>query len=66
MSRGPLRFKQADVTRAVRAVAAAGVDVREVVVDTDGAIRVIVGAPPTAPDRHANEWDSVFNEPPAS
>jgi hypothetical protein len=49
MGRSPLRFKQTDVTRAVRAVVAAGVEVREVMVDANGAIRVITGkveAPP--------------------
>lgn len=45
MSRGPLRFKQSDVTKAVRAVVAAGIAVREVVVDANGAIRIIVGEP---------------------
>jgi hypothetical protein len=45
MSRGPLRFKQSDVTKAVRAVVAAGIGVREVVVDANGAIRIIVGEP---------------------
>jgi hypothetical protein len=59
MSRGPLRFKQADVTRAVRAVTAAGVEVREVMVDANGAIRVIVGKPPAVPDG-INEWDAVY------
>jgi hypothetical protein len=59
MSRGPLRFKQADVTRAVRAVTAAGVEVREVMVDASGAIRVIVGKPTAVPDG-INEWDAVY------
>jgi hypothetical protein len=45
MSREPLRFKQSDVTKAVRAVVAAGIGVREVVVDANGAIRIIVGEP---------------------
>lgn len=49
MSRGPLRFKQTDVTRAVRAVVAAGVEVREVMVDAHGAIRVITGKAETPP-----------------
>jgi hypothetical protein len=64
MSRGPLRFKQTDVTRAVRACRAAGVEIREVVVDASGAIRVIVGAPPPTPNGHANEWDTVYDAPP--
>jgi hypothetical protein len=49
MSRGPLRFKQADVTRAVRAVTAAGVEIREVVIDSTGAIRLIAGKPANSP-----------------
>jgi hypothetical protein len=49
MSRGPLRFKQADVTRAVRAVIAAGVEIREVVIDSTGAIRLIAGKPENIP-----------------
>jgi hypothetical protein len=51
MSRSPLRFKQTDVARALRAVVAAGVEVREMTVDANGAIRVITGkveAPPIA------------------
>jgi hypothetical protein len=49
MSRGRCKFTQADVTKAVRAVIAAGVDVREVMVDANGAIRVIVGKVETPP-----------------
>lgn len=45
MSRGRCKFTQADVTKAVRAVVAAGIGVREVVVDANGAIRIIVGEP---------------------
>jgi hypothetical protein len=49
MSRSPLPFKQADVTRAVRAVTAAGVEIREVVIDSTGAIRIIAGKPVNSP-----------------
>jgi hypothetical protein len=58
MSRSPVRFKQTDVTRAVRAVVAAGVEVREVMVDANGAIRVITGkveAPPIG-NRALEKW----------
>jgi hypothetical protein len=64
MGRGPLKFKQTDVKQAVRAVVAAGIDVREVVIDTDGRIRVITGSPTIVPNG-TNEWDSVY-EPPAA
>jgi hypothetical protein len=43
----------------VRAVVAAGVDVREVMVDANGAIRVIVGKPTSVADV-INEWDAVY------
>jgi hypothetical protein len=43
MSRGPQTFRQGDVTRAVRAVVAAGVSVAKVEVDKDGRIIVVVG-----------------------
>jgi hypothetical protein len=45
MSRRPCVFRQRDVTRAVKAVAAAGVTVAKVEVDKDGKIVVVVGEP---------------------
>ena len=43
MARGPCTFRQTDVTRAVKAVRAAGVEVAKVVVDKDGKIIVVTG-----------------------
>src|SRR5262249_22622306 len=60
MARAPSRFRQGDVTRAVKAVVAAGVEVREVLVDTDGKIRVIAGKPANEAHGPQNEWDSVY------
>ena len=45
MARGPCTFKQGDVTRMVKGVVAAGVDVMRVEVDTDGRIVVFAGKP---------------------
>ena len=45
MPRGPCTFKQGDVTRMVKGVLAAGVDVMRVEVDMDGRIVVIAGKP---------------------
>jgi hypothetical protein len=43
MSRCPCTFRQADVTKAVKAVVAAGVEVARVEVDRAGKIVVIAG-----------------------
>jgi hypothetical protein len=45
MPRGQCTFKQSDVTRAVKAVVAAGVGVARVEVDRSGKIIVIAGLP---------------------
>jgi hypothetical protein len=59
--RPPLTFRQADVTRAVKAVVAAGVDIARVEVDRAGTIRIItVKAEPNGKaSEEVNEWDST-------
>jgi hypothetical protein len=61
MSRGPRIFKQTDVTRAVKAVVAAGVEVARVEVEKDGRIVVIAGKPESnrGESRGGNEWDRL-------
>jgi hypothetical protein len=64
MARAPSKFRQGDITRAVKGAIAAGVEVREVLVDLDGRIRVIAGrgsviATNGARAEEANEWDAV-------
>jgi hypothetical protein len=59
MSRGPLTFKQTDVTRAIKAAVAAGVEVARVEVDKDGRIIVIAkGSEATT----VNPWDKATEE----
>lgn len=53
MPRGPCTFKRQDVTRAVQAVLAAGVEVQKVEIDREGKI-VVVGGKRDAP-RQTNE-----------
>ena len=67
MPRGPLTFRQRDVTAAVKAVADAGFAVISVEVDKTGKIVVHThqsshtseSAPTTAPALEENEWDAA-------
>ena len=63
MARPPSAFRQQDVTRATRAVAAAGQHITGVQIDKDGRITILTGAhnPDDDLDRkpslEGNEWD---------
>jgi len=58
--RGPCRFRQRDLTTAVKAVVAAGCKVARVEVDKDGKIVVVTGRPEEPVNNvgnDTNEWD---------
>jgi hypothetical protein len=60
--RGPCTFKQRDMTKAVKAVVAAGVPVAKVEVDKAGKITVVVagnGQESSDEGREGNEWDRI-------
>ena len=60
MARAPSTFRQQDVTRAVKAVTAAGVGIARVEIDKAGTIRIITqSSEQNGQDREANEWDSI-------
>ena len=70
MSRQPCTFRQTDVTRALRAAKAAGVDVQRFEIDKDGKIVVVAGKPgekdPVNPqdglDRELAEFEAHHGE----
>jgi len=59
MARGPLAFKQGDVTRALRAASAAGQPVQRFEIDREGKIVVFVGKPEQREEAGGNEWDRI-------
>jgi hypothetical protein len=61
MARAPSTFRQQDVTRAVKAVAAAGVGIARVEIDKSGKIVIVTVDAPSTPGegRETNEWDAL-------
>jgi hypothetical protein len=63
MSRGAYTFRQSDVTRAVKAVTAAGVEVARVEVDKSGNIVIVAGRLGEAKGgESSNPWDTVLSD----
>jgi hypothetical protein len=64
MARAPSTFRQQDVTRAIKAVVAAGVDIARVEIDKAGKIVIVTGRPleVTNPqdelDRELQDWEA--------
>lgn len=58
MARGPCTFKQQDVTRALRAAVAAGIEVQRYEIDKDGKIVVVTGKATSAtePATDFDKW----------
>ena len=61
MARAPSTFRQQDVTRAVRAVTAAGVHIARVEIDKTGKITIIAADAAGRPGEmmEGSEWDRV-------
>jgi hypothetical protein len=62
VARSPPPFRERDVTRAVKAVAKAGVEIARVEIDPNGKILVIAGKPTVTEDNatNTNPWDTVL------
>jgi hypothetical protein len=63
MARGPSTFRQQDVTRAVKALIAAGVDIARVEIDSAGKIVIVAGkalegCPQNDLDRELQQWET--------
>jgi hypothetical protein len=62
LSRRPSKFRQTDLTRALRGARAAGVEIARVEIDNDGRI-IVVAALPTdgngGVNGERNEWDAA-------
>jgi hypothetical protein len=59
ITRGRRTFRQKDVTRALRAAAAAGIEVQRIEIET-GKITVVTGKPKEQIDEgRSNEWDNI-------
>jgi hypothetical protein len=64
VTRAPSTFRQADVTKAIKAAAAAGVDIARVEIDKSGRIVIVANKSTTGGQEapvigEANEWDRV-------
>jgi len=59
VSRSNCTFKQTDVTRAVKAVVAAGVEVARIEIDKAGKIVILAGKPGESNSAGVNEWDEI-------
>jgi hypothetical protein len=66
MSRVPSTFKQADLTKAVKAVVAAGVDIARVEIDAAGKIVIVAKSTEVTPvhelDRELAVWEARHGE----
>jgi len=61
MAPAPSTFRQQDVTRAVKAITAAGVHIARIEIDKAGKIIIITADPTDQPSEmtEANEWDRI-------
>ena len=65
MPRGPMTFKQADLTRALRAARGAGVEIGTIEVTRDGTIRILTGPAAPLPTDHYDAWKAKRDARPA-
>jgi len=64
MARAKLKFRQTDLTRALKAARAAGVEIARIEMDEHGRPVLVIGMPESQA-AEPNEWDEVYAEKPA-
>jgi hypothetical protein len=64
MSRRPCTFRQSDLTRAIKAARAAGVEIERVEIERDGRMIVVMnkGDVPQPNGGDTNPWDEVLSD----
>jgi hypothetical protein len=62
MGRGPCKFLQSDVTRALKAAKRAGANVARVEIARDGTIKIVLGGRETDAGRELNERSPALNQ----
>jgi hypothetical protein len=65
MARGAATFRQQDVTRALRATVAAGIEVSRVEIDKEDKIVIVTGKTMGDRERTRNEWDETNDTHPS-
>ena len=58
MSRGRSHFRQSDLTRAIKAAQAAGLEIARIEIDPNGTIKIVPGKPES--EQTENPWDEVL------
>jgi hypothetical protein len=62
MTRGPCTFRQQDLTRALKATVAAGIEVERIEIDaTTGRIVIVTGKSECVANSNRNDWDEVLH-----
>ncbi|KAB2941621.1 MAG: hypothetical protein K8F92_11060 [Hyphomicrobium sp.] len=56
-ARGPCRFTQSDLARAIRAAKQEKLDIAAIRIEPDGTILIVPGTPQSVAHLEPNEWD---------